>query len=67
MSTKICLDYDPATGVMTDKLGLIVGTHHGLNSFDFIGKISIDDVIALKNSGFSVDEIVELKRQKMIG
>ena len=63
---KVVLNYDTNTGVITDDDGIIVGTYFGISAQDAGGSVSVDDLISLKKADFTVDEIAELKRQKLL-
>lgn len=64
---KVVLNYDPITGNITDDGGVMVGAYVGINAQDAGAVITVDDLISLKKADFTVDEIAELKRQKLLG
>ena len=63
----ITLNYDEVTGNITDATGISIIYYMGAQSVkdDKSGQ-SIDDLINLKAAGFTVDDIVELKRKDLI-
>ena len=63
----ITLNYDEVTGNVTDATGISICHYVGAQSVrdDKSGQ-SIDDLINLKAAGFTVDDIVELKRKDLI-
>ena len=63
---KVTLEYDVVTGTITDKLGIIVGTYCGLTSLDDEqSSTSVDDMIKLKNSGFTAEEVIAIKKANL--
>ena len=63
----ITLNYDEVTGNVTDATGISIGHYVGAQSVkDDKSAQSIDDLINLKTAGFTVDDIVELKRKDLI-
>jgi len=67
MMRTIALNYDDSTGTITDDTGSVVGTYFQIVAQDVGSPISVDDLISLKKADFTVDEISELKRQKLLG
>ena len=63
---KKTLEYDYVTGVMTDKSNFVVGTYCGVISFDDEqSSTSVDDMIKLKNSGFTAEEVIAIKKANL--
>lgn len=62
---KVILDYDQSTGSIKDKDGLIVATWSNLNCEKAEKKAYIDELIKLKEAGFTVEDIVELRRKEI--
>ncbi len=67
MMRKISLNYEDASGNITLDDGSIVGNWIGIVGHELTAKISVDDLIALRKADFTVDEIADLKRQKILG
>ena len=62
------LKYDPATGNITDNLGALVTTMSGWIPVEIDSKpesTSIDDMIKLKNSGFTAEEVIAIKKANL--
>ena len=62
------LNYDPATGAVTDGIGALVTTLKGYAPIDIDSKpesTSIDDMIKLKNSGFTAEEVIAIKKANL--
>lgn len=61
---KVVIEYDPATGNMTDAKGAYVGCWMQLESFGNELTVSdpVEDIVKLKNSGFTAEDIVALKK-----
>ncbi len=69
MKKKIVLNFDDATGFIYDANDLYIASNLSLKPFDSIdGKSSvpIDDLVKLRNAGFTTDEIIELKRKELL-
>lgn len=63
----ITLNFNEATGIITDATGFCVGSHSGVVPVkEEESRNTIDDLINLKAAGFTTDEIVELKRKELI-
>lgn len=62
---KVIMNYDENTGALTDKNGMTIINWINLQYEESSGS-SIDILVKLKNSGFSTDEIIELKRKELI-
>lgn len=63
---KILLDYDQATGTMTDANGAIVGTWAGAKGFEMEPTVSVRDLVKMKDAGFTAEDIVELKNSGVL-
>lgn len=69
---KIVLNYDPVSGQITDKNNTYIWCQLGLSyelpeSIEFEKtKTNAQQMIDLKNAGFSVKEIFELKKAKLL-
>lgn len=61
---KVVIDYDPASGNMTDAKGAYVGSWMGLESFgeELSTNDPVEDIVKLKNSGFTAEDIVAMKK-----
>lgn len=69
MRKKIVLEYDDSTGFVYDSTGLYIGTNLSLKPFDATDEkasVPIDDLVKLRNAGFTTDEIIELKRKDLL-
>ena len=64
---KITLNYDASTGNITLDDSSLIGSWPGITGHDAIEKtVSVDDLIALKKADFTVEEITDLSRKKLI-
>ena len=62
------LKYDPISGVITDNSGGMVTTMTGWVPVEIDDKpesTSIDDMIKLKNSGFTAEEVIAIKKANL--
>ena len=62
------LKYDPISGAITDNLGVLVTTMPGWIPIDMDEKTestSVDDMIKLKNSGFTAEEVIAIKKANL--
>ena len=62
------LKYDPVTGDIKDALGMLVTTLPGWSPIELEDKpasTSIDDMIKLKNSGFTAEEVIAIKKANL--
>lgn len=67
MKKKIVLSWDDSTGMVYDAKDMYVGTNLTLTPFaDKTEGAAIDDLVKLRNAGFTTDEIIELKRKELI-
>ena len=66
--TQQYLKYDPLTGNITDNTGLLVASLPGFVPVD-VGEsaesTSVDDMIKLKNSGFTAEEVIAIKKANL--
>ncbi len=56
------LKYDPETGMITDNTGMSVYTYVGAVPIEIKEATSIDDMIKLKNAGFTAEEVIQIKK-----
>lgn len=65
---KVLLEFNPTNGYLTDANGLSM--YFSLDVLSFSQEVSTankaKDIIALKHSGFSTDEIFKLKKDKLL-
>ena len=63
------VEYEEGTGAVYDRTGNLIGTWQDLQPFPDNDKsnIAIDDVVKLKEAGFTSEEIIELKKKEVIG
>lgn len=67
MRKQFILEQDTETGFFYDATGFYIGTHLTAKSFEpETGGTRIDDLVKLRNAGFTTDEIIELKRKELI-
>ena len=59
---KAYLNYDPLTGIITDVSGNIVTTMSGYVPVTIDDSSSVDEMIKLKNAGFTAQEIIEMRK-----
>lgn len=59
---KTYLNYDESTGAVTDKNGLVITTFAGAVAVKIKESTSVDDMIKLKNSGFTAEEVIAIKK-----
>lgn len=62
------LKYDVLTGMVTDGTGALVTTLAGfipVKIEELQSSTSIDDMIKLKNSGFTADEVIAIKKANL--
>tara|TARA_R110000744_G_scaffold380568_1_gene503239 strand:+ start:20708 stop:20902 length:195 start_codon:yes stop_codon:yes gene_type:complete len=62
---KKYLNYDESTGIITDANGLILTTYAGATPVEIKESTSIDDMIKLKNSGFTAEEVIQIKKANL--
>jgi hypothetical protein len=69
MRKKIVLSYDDTTGFVYDANELYIGGNLTLKPFEVADEkngVAIDDLVKLRNAGFSTEEIIELKRKDLL-
>lgn len=69
MRKKIVLELETETGFIYDSAGMYVGSSMTMKPFEeskFSTGVPIDDLVKLRNAGFSTDEIIELKRKELL-
>jgi hypothetical protein len=62
------LKYDPTSGNITDDTGMMVACYPGAAPLSIDEKpesTSIDDMIKLKNSGFTAEEVIAIKKANL--
>ena len=64
---SVYLKYNEASGNITDANGIIVACLLGLEGVDVDENksTSIDDMIKLKNSGFTAEEVIAIKKANL--
>ncbi len=62
---KITLNFDPATGSVTDAKGMYIGMNLTLTPVEG-GTVEVDVLVKLKNAGFTAEEIIEMKRKELL-
>lgn len=67
---KIQLNYNPATGQITDNNSVMLFSWPGLDDHAVneseAKATDIDELIKLKNAGFDTDDLVELRKKEII-
>ena len=65
--SQMYLKYDVITGMITDASGILVTTLMGFTPVDVkeSTSTSIDDMIKLKNSGFTAEEVIAIKKANL--
>jgi len=64
---KVLLNYDVQTGTLTNESGMTVGTWAGLPTHkELKGNSKVEDMIKLKNSGFTAEEVIEMGKAGLI-
>ena len=69
MRKKVILDWEESTGMVYDAADLCIGSNLSLKSFietDVQREATIDDLVKLRNAGFTTEEIIELRRKDLI-
>lgn len=69
MKKKIVLNVDTDNGMIYDANDMYIGCNISAKSFDQAtagGGVAIDDLVKLRNAGFSTEEIIELKRKDLL-
>lgn len=64
----IKLEYNKNNGEMKDSGGVVVGTYYGLenNEVEEEKKVAIDEVVKLKEAGFTSEEIIDMHKKGVI-
>ena len=63
---KQYLEYDPVSGSITDDQGSLVTNLMGFAPIILKAECtSIDDMIKLKNSGFTAEEVIQIKKANL--
>ena len=65
---KQYLNYDSSTGNVTDATGCILATLPGFTPIEIKEEpksTSVDDMIKLKNSGFTAEEVIAIKKANL--
>jgi len=64
--TQKYLHYDLLSGSITDATGMNIATYVGAAPVEVESKgTSIDDMIKLKNSGFTAEEVIAIKKANL--
>ncbi len=66
--TKQYLEYNPVSGEIKDNLGSLVATMPGWVPVEVETEAkttSVDDMIKLKNYGFTADEVIAIKKANL--
>lgn len=69
MKKKIVLNYDDTNGMVYDANEAYIGCNLSLKPFqvtDVKSGVPIDDLVKLRNAGFTTDEIIELIRKDLL-
>lgn len=67
MRKKVTLEVDDSTGMIYDETGIYIGTKLGVRGFEpEVTRLSIAEIIKLKDAGFSADEIVILNKEGVV-
>lgn len=69
MKKKIVLLYDDTTHMVYDSNEMYVGCLTTIKPFETIEAkqgVNIDDLVKLRNAGFTAEEIIELKRKDLL-
>ena len=67
MRKNIVLSWDTETGMVYDAKNLYIGSSMSLEPIEVEQTgASIEDLVKLRNAGFTTDEIIELKRKELI-
>ena len=60
--SKLYLNYNPSTGQIIDATGYVVATMSGYPPVTIDDSSSVDEMIKLKNAGFTAQEIIEMRK-----
>jgi hypothetical protein len=69
MRKKIVLEFDESNGMVYDANQIYIGSNLSIKPFDATDEprgVPIDDLVKLRNAGFTTDEIIELKRKELL-
>lgn len=69
MRKKIILEYEDTNGFVYDADQIYIGSNLTLKPFEITDEksgVAIDDLVKLRNAGFSTEEIIELKRKDLL-
>ena len=69
MRKKIVLSFDDSTGFVYDANEIYIGSNLQLKPFEVTDEksgVPIDDLVKLRNAGFTTEEIIELKRKDLL-
>lgn len=65
--SKVLLNYDQSTGQLSKDDGLFVASYIGLTPYDgSLDKPKIDDLVKLKEAGFTAEEIVMMVKKEVL-
>lgn len=63
---KVVLDYDPQTGELNDVHGTRIAVWSSLDSYPYSdpmkATIDVEELISLKEAGFSTNDIIRIKK-----
>lgn len=66
---KIVLKYNEENGMVYDANEMYIGCNLSIKSFNMIDEqttVPIDNLVKLRNAGFTTEEIIELKRKDLL-
>jgi hypothetical protein len=69
MKKKIVLNYDDTNHMVYDANDMYVGSLATIEPFEMTEAkqgVNIDDLVKLRNAGFTTEEIIELKRKDLL-
>ena len=65
--SKVLLNYNEATGQMSTDSGMLVGAPWlGLDVYEGADKPKVDDIVKLKEAGFTAEEIVMMVKKEVL-
>jgi len=59
------LNYDQTSGQVTDKSGTLITTYIGATPVEIEKSSTVDDIIKLKNAGFTAEDIIAIKKANL--
>jgi len=59
------LNYDQVNGHVTDKSGALIITYVGAIPVEIEKSSTVDDIIKLKNAGFTAEDIIAIKKANL--